>query len=309
MVMTDAPNRSEPILDIPTLMRQARRLRFQVRPQALQALAGAYHAARPGIGLTFAELKPYEPGDDVRHLDWNVTARQGRPYVRRYVEERSLQLGLVVDVSASMCCGTPGRRPSDRAVQAAALLAAAAVQNGDRVGLTLVSDRVEAVVPPDLGTRQLSRILRALVATPATDRATDLNAALLHVGHRRSRRGLLVLISDFLHLPPAATWRASLQRTPCMALRLVDSAASRLPPRVGLLAVRDIERGTTRLIDSQSRRVRASYKRAVAARETAFRSWCGDAGVSGHDLPLSEEPIRSLLRIMRSRAASGSCHP
>ena len=139
----------------------ARRLRFRVRPDAVSQLAGAYHGARPGIGLTFAELRAYEPGDDVRHLDWNVTARQGRPFVRRYVEERALCLWLVVDVSASMRFGPERKTKADRAAQAAALLATAAVQNGDRAGLILVSDRIEVELPPAGGVRHLSQVVRA----------------------------------------------------------------------------------------------------------------------------------------------------
>src|SRR5436305_13322716 len=130
------PHRPEtppsPPLDAAAIVRRARRLRFRVRPDAVSELAGAYHGARPGIGLTCAELRAYEPGDDVRHLDWNVTARQGRPFVRRFVEERALTLWLVVDVSASMRFGHERRTKADRAAQAAALLATAAAHNGSR---------------------------------------------------------------------------------------------------------------------------------------------------------------------------------
>ena len=157
-------------VDAAAIVRRARRLRFRVRPEALSTLAGAYHGARPGVGLTFAELRAYEPGDDVRHLDWNVTARQGKPYVRRFTEERALTLWLIVDVSASLRFGPDGRSKADRAAQAAALLATAAAHNGDRVGLVLVSDRVEAELPPGAGPRHLARLIRALVATPTASR-------------------------------------------------------------------------------------------------------------------------------------------
>jgi uncharacterized protein (DUF58 family) len=119
-------------------------------------LAGAYVGARPGSGLAFAELRPYEPGDDVRHMDWNVTARQGRPYVRRFAEERALTVWLIVDISASLRFGPEGRTKADRVVQAAALLATAALQSGDRAGLALVSDRVEAEIAPGSGPRQVA---------------------------------------------------------------------------------------------------------------------------------------------------------
>src|SRR3954462_2638697 len=167
-----------PPIDAAAIVRRARRLRFRVRPGAVSALSGAYLGARPGVGLTFAELRAYEPGDDVRHLDWNVTARQGRPYVRRFVVERSLTLWLIVDLSASLRFGPEGRSKADRAAQAAALLATAAIQNGDRAGLALVSDRVEAELEPAGGPRHLARLLRALVATPALSRGTALTAGL-----------------------------------------------------------------------------------------------------------------------------------
>src|SRR5919201_4586957 len=138
-------------------------------------LAGAYHGARPGVGLMFSELRAYEPGDDVRHLDWNVTARQGKPYVRRFVEERALTLWLIVDISASLRFGPEGRSKADRAAQAAALLATAAIQNGDRAGLVLVSDRIEAELAPAGGVRHLSQLVRALVATPTTSPKTKLS--------------------------------------------------------------------------------------------------------------------------------------
>src|SRR5438270_658084 len=161
-----------PLIDAAAIVRRARRLRFRVRPGAVSSLSGAYLGARPGVGLTFAELRAYEPGDDVRHLDWNVTARQGRPYVRRFVEERALTLWLIVDVSASLRFGPEGRSKADRAAQAAALLATAAIQNGDKVGLSLVSDRVEAELPPGGGMRHLARLVRALVATATASRVS-----------------------------------------------------------------------------------------------------------------------------------------
>lgn len=290
-----------PAVDAAAIVRRARRLRFRVRPGAVAALVGAYHGARPGTGLTFAELKPYEPGDDVRHLDWNVTARQDRPYVRRYVEERALTLRLIVDVSASMRFGPDGRSKADRAAQAAALLAAAAVQNGDRVALVLVSDRVEAELPPGGGERHLARVLRALVAAPTASRRTQLSAGLPRAG-RRQRRGLIVALSDFLAPEPTAPWRRAAGWHEVLALRLVEPREEELPP-AALLAVEDAETGARRIVDAGSRHVRAAYARAARARRVAFRSWCVEARAAGHDLPTTDDPIGSLQGIFTGRAA------
>jgi uncharacterized protein (DUF58 family) len=290
-----------PPVDAAAIVRRARRLRFRVRPGAVAALVGAYHGARPGTGLTFAELKPYEPGDDVRHLDWNVTARQDRPYVRRYVEERALTLRLIVDVSASMRFGPEGKSKADRAAQAAALLAAAAIQNGDRVALALVSDRIEAELPAGGGERHLARVLRMLVAAPTASRRTALTCGLPRIA-RRQRRGLIVALGDFLNPEPTAPWRRAARRHDVLALRLVDPREEALP-EARLLAVEDAETGARRVVDAGSKRVRAAYARAARARREAFRAWCVEARLAGHDLSTSDDPIGPLLRIFTGRAA------
>src|SRR5262249_53377515 len=173
------------------------------------------------------------PGDDVRHLDWNVTARQGKPFVRRFIEERALTLWLIVDISASLRFGPDGRSKADRAAQAAALLSTAAIQNGDRVGLALVSDRLEAGLDPACGPRHPARILRALVATPAISRGTDLSAALTRL-RRITRHALIVVISDFLSVEPVPVWRQVSRRHQVIALRIVDPREETLPD-AGLL--------------------------------------------------------------------------
>jgi uncharacterized protein (DUF58 family) len=288
-------------LDAAAIVRQARRLQFRVRPVAVAELAGAYLGARPGTGLTFVELKAYEPGDDVRYLDWNVTARQGKPYVRRFVEERSLVLWLIVDVSASMRFGPEGRTKADRAAQAAALLAAAAVRNGDRAGLALVSDRVEVELAPGGGARHLARLLRALVATPATSRRSAPSMGLSRL-RRSSRRALVVVLSDFLTPEPAGLWRRAARRHEVVAIRVVDPREETLPA-AGLIAVEDAEQGTRRMLDSGSKRVRQTYARLARERKAAHLSWCADVGLSGFEIATEVDPIRPLLNFFRGRVA------
>jgi uncharacterized protein (DUF58 family) len=286
-------------LDATAIIRQARRLQFRVRPGAVSELSGAYLGARPGIGLTFAELRAYEPGDDVRHLDWNVTARQGRPFVRRFVEERALNLWLIVDISASLRFGPDGKTKADRAAQAAALLASAAIQNGDRAGLMLVSDKVEAELEPGGGTRHLARILRMLVATPATSRKTDLSSALGRLD-RAARRALVVACGDYLAAEPLGPWRRIARRNEVVALRLIDPREEALPD-AGLLALEDAEAGTRRIVDSGSRRVREAYARAAKERRASFLSWCAAARVTGLDLSTADDPLGPLLRYFHGR--------
>jgi uncharacterized protein (DUF58 family) len=248
----------------------------------------------------FSELRAYEPGDDVRHLDWNVTARQGKPYVRRFIEERALTLWLIVDISASLRFGPEGRTKADRAAQAAALLATAAIQNGDRAGLALVSDRIEAELAPAGGPRHLARLLRALVATPAISRGTALTAGLQRF--RRSwRRALIVVLSDFLSDEPVGVWRRVSRRHQVIALRLVDPREEVLPD-TGLLDLEESERRTRRLVDAGSPRVRAAYADAAQRRRTGFRRWCATTGVSGHEISTDEDPISPLIHLFSGRA-------
>jgi uncharacterized protein (DUF58 family) len=286
--------------DAAAIVRRARRLRFRVRPEAVAMLAGAYHGARPGVGLMFSELRAYEPGDDVRHLDWNVTARQGRPYVRRFVEERALTLWLILDVSASLRFGPDGVSKADRAAQAAALLATAAIQNGDRAGLAMVSDRIEAELAPGGGPRHLARLLRALVTTPAISRGTALTAGLSRF-RRSTRRALIVVLGDFLGDEPIGVWRRVSRRHQVIALRLVEPREETLPD-AGLLDLEDAETATRRVVDAGSSRVRAAYAEAALRRRTGFRRWCAAAGVSGFEISTAEDPIEPLIRLFTGRA-------
>jgi uncharacterized protein (DUF58 family) len=295
----------ESTVDAAAIVRQARRLKFRVRPSAVASLAGAYQGARPGVGLTFAELRAYEPGDEVRHIDWKATARHGRPYVRRYVEERSLCLWLVVDVSASLRFGDEGKSKADRAAQAAALLAAAAIQNGDRAGLVLVSDRVEAELPPAGGGRHLARIVRMLVASASASRKTRLASAIPVVG--RSHRGSLVIVlSDFLTLDPVGLWRRASRRHDLTAIRIVDPREAQLPP-AGLLSLVDSETGKRLKFDAGSRRNRENQAALARRQSKLFQDWCGDAGVTPLTLSTVDDPLGPLLLYFRGKeATSGS---
>ncbi len=295
----DEPPRTA--VDAAATIRRARRLRLRVRARALSELTGAYAGARPGVGLTFADLRPYEPGDDVRHLDWNVTARQGKPYVRTFVEERALTVWILVDVSASMRFGPEGKTKADRAAETAVLLATAATQSGDRVGLMLVSDRVEAELQPEFGPRHLASIARMLVATPTESPRTSLATALDTLSRRNQRRALIVVLGDFYDPDsfPSSRWAKLAAKHQILALRVISPAEVRLP-RAGLLDLIDPETGRRRTIDTTSERVRAAYVRQAIERDRAFRRWCAETGVAGHDFPTESDPIIRLVRILSS---------
>jgi uncharacterized protein (DUF58 family) len=217
--------------------------------------------------------------------------------VRRYVEERALALWLVVDVSESLRFGPDGRSKADRAAQTAALLASAAIQNGDFAGLLQVSDRIATEIRPKAGMRHLSSILRALVTAPVASGKTDLTSAFLPI-RRSRRRTLVVVLSDFLETGPAALWQRLTRRHDVLGFRLVEPREENLPAS-GLLALSEAETGRRMVVVAGSSRVREAYAEAARKRREAFRRFSAEAGLSGFDLRTDDEPVRVLLRAFR----------
>ena len=219
--------------------------------------------------------------------------------MRRYVEERALSLWLVVDVSASMRFGQERATKADRAAQTAALLATAAVQNGDRVGLALVSDRIELELAPAGGVRHLSQLVRALVATPTTSPGTKLSIGLARV-RRTARRAMLVVISDFIAEEPSLTWRRAARRHDTIAIRVVDPRETKLPDS-GILSLEDVERGKKRIVDSSSRRLRKEYAATALERSQTFQRWCANSGIQPFTMMTDTDPIIPLIELFSRR--------
>lgn len=238
------------------LLHRVHRLKIRCSAMISQHLAGTYDSALKGEGIEFEETRPYIPGDDLRTIDWRVTARLGAPFVKRYRQERQLKLHLLVDRSGSMQ-GT-GRSPYDVAVEVAALLALLAVSEGDRVGLSLFSDRVERTLPPASGMSHAMRILRELLAsTPRGDR-THFKPALERLCRVERRRCVIVLLSDFLGDELEKPLRTAAAQHQILPMILVDEADRTLPPR-GLIRMRDRETSRDMWIDANSQKQRQRY--------------------------------------------------
>ena len=183
------------------LIRKTRHIEFYTRHLVNDALAGRYQAIFKGHGIEFSELRPYQAGDEVRSIDWNVTARMGFPYVKRHVEERELTVMLVVDASASSDFGTVGRFKAELVAELAAVLSFAATTSNDKVGLLIFTDRVELFIPPRKGRRHVTRLIRDLLAFQPEGRGTDIRHALETINHVLKRRSIIFLVSDFLADP------------------------------------------------------------------------------------------------------------
>jgi uncharacterized protein (DUF58 family) len=280
------------------LLRQLRRLMFKTRRAARERLAGHYEAAVRGAGLTFADVRPYQPGDDVRRLDWNVTARTGVPHVKRFVEERERIVYLCVDVSGSQHFGTTQTTKRAVAAEVAALLAFAAAARRDRVGLTLFTDRVEFRLSARKGDRHAHRIVRELFAFSPQSRSTALEAALAPL--RQARRGVVFLVSDFR----AEGWERALciaaRKHDVVAICVSDSAEMELPA-VGRLRLCDAETGGVLVINTSKPAVRRTYSDAALRRREAISARMRSAGADMLEVNTTGKHLESLIQFFRSR--------
>ncbi len=283
------------------LLRRVRRLEIRTRRLVDESLAGSYHSVFRGRGMEFAEVREYEPGDDVRTIDWNVSARMGHPFVKKFTEERELTVVLAVDVSGSERFGTGPSTKAGLATEVAALLAFSAIRNNDRVGLLLFTDRVETFVPPRKGREHALRVLRDLVAADPKGRGTDIAAALQYLRNVVPKRAVVFLLSDFQDEGFERTLRTVARKHDVVAIAVADPRESVLP-RTGLVAVEDPETGERGVVDSSSAAVRRAYAEAAARFRERLLETVRRAGVDVLELSTGEDYERPLVRFFRERA-------
>jgi uncharacterized protein (DUF58 family) len=248
------------------LFKKAKKIEIASRRLVDEQLAGQYHSVFKGRGLIFSDVRPYYPGDDVRTIDWNITARMNAPHVKQFVEERDRTVNLVVDMSASGYFGSRGTTKRELAAELAAVVAFSAIKNNDRVGLYIVTDKVERYVPPKKGRRHVLRVIGEILAFEPTSRMTDLAAGLDFLGKVAKRRSVVFFVSDFLSEGWERAMRITTQRHELVPVVVGDPMEATLPA-VGLLLLEDLETGRIVEIDT-SRRARADFaRRAIEAAE------------------------------------------
>jgi len=282
------------------LVDRIRRIEIRARRLVANVFLGEYHSVFRGRGIEFSEVRQYQPGDDVRSIDWNVTARMGTPYVKKYIEERELTVMLVVDVSASSAFTTTGRTKRELAAEVAATLAFAAVSNGDRVGLITFSDGVERFVPPAKSRRHVLRIVRELLYREPQRRGTSVATALAYLARVVHRKSIVFLLSDFHDTGYEAQLRAVAARHDVLALALDDPRESELPD-VGLLEAEDAETEERVVVDTSSKSVRTAYGRRAAELQAQRRRMLAGAGVEEVLLRTDRSYVEPLLRCFRAR--------
>ncbi len=282
------------------VLSKVKRIEIRTRHLVTDVFGGEYHSVFKGRGMEFAEVREYVPGDDVRAIDWNVTARMGHPFVKQFQEERELTVLLLVDQSASERFGTRQRLKSELAAEVGALLALSAVQNNDKVGLVLFADGVELYVPPGKGRRHVLRVVREILYFRARGRGTNLGAALDHVSRALKRRAVVFVLSDFLAHGYERSLTVASRRHDVVLLRMRDTREDRLPA-VGVVTLRDLETGREMLVDTSDRGVRRAFGEAVAAREEAFRETVRRARVDAVDLWTDQDVVLPLAGFFKKR--------
>ncbi len=282
------------------LLEQVRRLEIRTRRAVDEFFGGEYHSVFKGHGVEFREVREYQPGDDVRSIDWNVTARHGSPFVKQYEEERELTILLLADLSASERFGSGRRSKAEALAECGALLALSAVSNNDKVGLILFSDQIELYLPPSKGRRHALRLLRELLYHPARGRGTDLRLALQTLNRVQKRRAVCFLLSDFLAEGYEKDLLVSARRHDLTAVHLVDPRERELPA-VGLVQVEDAETGRLDLLDASDPSVREGYARRAETRERELHRRLRRMGCDLIELDVTRPAIDPLLRFFLRR--------
>ena len=283
------------------LLKKVRKIEIKAKGLSQNIFAGEYHTAFKGRGMTFSEVREYQYGDDVRDIDWNVTARQNHPYVKVYEEERELTVMLMVDVSGSKNFGAVGESKQEIMTEIAATLAFSAIENNDKVGVLLFSNKIEKFIPPQKGRKDILRVISELLNFQAETRGTDLNLALEYLTSAIKKRCTAFLISDFLDSRDYyKSMSIANHKHDVIAVQVYDKREAQLP-NVGLIKVQDAERDSVRWIDTSSRRVRQAYDRWWYDRQRAMSDILTRSNVDLAQVATDEDYVKSLMSLFKRR--------
>lgn len=292
------------------LLQKVRKIEIKTRGLSRNIFAGEYHSQYKGRGMAFSEVREYQPGDDVRSIDWNVTARMNRPYVKIYEEEREMTVMLLVDVSGSRNFGTISQLKRDMMAEVAATLAFSTIENNDKVGVIFFSDRVEKFIPPKKGKSHVLHIIRELLSFEPTHNGTDINSALQFLINAQKRRCAAFLISDFMdgtfyletsrsrHLGVAPVVIAS-RKHDLSAIQIYDRRDAELP-NVGLLKVRDAESGRRIWTDTSLMSVRSAYAEAWRTQQEGLETMYTRTGMNHVSIRTDEDFVKALMRLFKN---------
>ena len=283
------------------LLKRVRKIEIKTRGLSKNIFAGEYHSAFKGRGMTFSEVREYQYGDDIRNIDWNVTARHNRPYVKIF-EERELTVMLMIDVSASRNFGTISKLKKNQITEIAAVLAFSAIQNNDKIGVIFFSDKIEKFIPPKKGRTHILHIIRELIDFYPEDKQTDIEQALEYMTNSIKKRCTCFVISDFIDEHDFAHALAIANRKhDVVALRVYDPRENQLPP-VGMMYLRDAETGEQMWVDTSDKKLREAYEKYAFVREKELDAIFKRSGVDVANIRSDEDYVRALITLFKKRA-------
>ena len=284
------------------IIKKVRKIEIKTRGLSSNIFAGQYHSAFKGRGMAFSEVREYQFGDDVRDIDWNVTARFHRPYVKVFEEERELTVMLLIDVSGSLDFGTQKQMKRDMVTEIAATIAFSAIQNNDKIGVVFFSDKIEKYIPPKKGRKHILYIIREMLDFQPESKRTDVQQAVEFLSSVQKRRTTAFILSDFY---VRDDFQQSLQicnrKHDVVAIQVYDQRAKELPD-VGLMKVVDAETGFEQYIDTSSKRLRQAYQRYWMSRQAELQETFNKSNVDNVSIATNEDFVKSLLMVFKQRS-------
>ena len=284
------------------IIKKVRKIEIKTRGLSSNIFAGQYHSAFKGRGMAFSEVREYQFGDDVRDIDWNVTARFHRPYVKVFEEERELTVMLLIDVSGSLDFGTQRQMKRDMVTEIAATIAFSAIQNNDKIGVIFFSDKIEKYIPPKKGRKHILYIIREMLDFQPESRRTDVKHAIEFLSSVQKRRTTAFILSDFY---VRNDFQQSLQicnrKHDVVAIQVYDIRAKELPD-VGLMKVVDAETGFEQYVDTGSRKLRQTYQRYWMGRQAELSETFNKSNVDHVSIATNEDFVKSLLLLFKQRS-------
>ncbi|MBK7910767.1 MAG: DUF58 domain-containing protein [Bacteroidota bacterium] len=289
-------------METSTLLQKVRAIEIKTRGLSAHIFSGEYHSAFKGRGMAFSEVREYTPGDDIRSIDWNVTARFGHPYVKVFEEERELTVILLVDVSASGDFGTKQQFKRQLMTELCAVLAFSAIQNNDKTGVIFFSDRVEKFIPPKKGKTHILRIIRELIEFKPVNRKTDLAVALQYLTNAIKKRSICFLISDFYTENFERELKLANKKHDLVALEIIDPREESLPD-IGLVRFEDAETGTSQWIDTGDPAVREAFQKNMHVRSRRNADLFARSGVDTVRLSTDRSYVQPLMQLFKKRGS------
>jgi uncharacterized protein (DUF58 family) len=282
------------------LLKKVRKIEIKARGLSTQQFAGEYHSAFKGRGMSFSEVREYQYGDDIRSIDWNVTARMNHPYIKVFSEDRELNVMLLIDVSGSGLFGTRKNIKKDQITELAAVIGFSALNNNDKIGALLFTDKVEKFIPPRKGKQHILRIIRDLIEFEPESKKTDVSAGLRYFRNVIKKRSTVIIISDFLSPDFSDALKITARKHDVVALHITDPAEGELPD-VGLVPFSDPETGLLRMVDTSDKKTATLYKAAYMQRKDRLRNTFMKSRVDFAEIPTDGSYIRELMNLFKKR--------